>query len=119
MSHFEVGGLYFWLEYADHERLFLVPGSLVFLGKNLEQGVIEDTWYFQDSRSYCFHGPWSFGEPLDEATKEKFDRLAEKSLPTRLVMLRQSSLHEIVDCEGLATAASECARRRTKAGKQD
>ncbi len=118
MKNFDVGGLYFWIQYADHERLFLVPESVVFLGKNLEANLTEDMWYFQDSRSYCVYGPETYSEPFDkEVTEEEFAEIASAKLPTTLVTLQRNNLYEVVDCEGLAKAASECALRRANAGK--
>jgi hypothetical protein len=118
MTTFEVGGLYFWLQYADGEDLFLVPESVVFLGTNLEPTGTEDIWYFQDAKSYCVYGPETFSEAFDkEVSREEFAKVASESVPTTLVTLHRRDLCQVVDCEGLVKAASECAIRRSKAGK--
>lgn len=113
MSDFLIGGLYFSIEYADEDRLFPVPQSFVFLGKNLEnQRPPEEMWYFQDTRSFCLYGPWAFDLPMTEATQEAFDELARKSPPTKVRILNAANLKHMVDCEGLARAATEWATRR-------
>jgi len=118
LKNFSVGGLYFWIRYADCERLLLVPESVVFLGKNLEANISEDTWYFQDSRSYYIYGPETYAASFDrEVTEKEFVNLASVSPPTALVTLQKNNPYQMVDCEGLARAALECAMRRAAAGK--
>jgi hypothetical protein len=120
MTDFVVGGLYFWIQYADRKRLFLVPESVVFLGKNLEPTETEDLWYFQDAQSYCFYGPETFSEPFDEVTNEELGKIiASETLRTKLVTLPRDNLYQVADCEGLAKAASECAMRRAKLAKPE
>jgi hypothetical protein len=117
MTNFEVGGLYFWIQYADREQLFLVPRSVVFLGTNLNPTVIGDSWSFQDTESHRVYGPENYSPALDrEVTEQEFAETAHKALPTALVTLQAENLCSIVDCEGLANAASDCAVRRAKAG---
>ncbi|MGH7840871.1 MAG: hypothetical protein ACREQT_05050 [Candidatus Binataceae bacterium] len=115
----EVGELYFWIQYADRERLFLIARSLVFLGKNMERTVSAETWYFQDPESYCFYGPETFLEPFDDnVDKERVASVfANDTLRTTLVTLVEDNLYQVVNCEGLARAASDCAMRRAKVGK--
>ena len=116
--NFSVGGLYFWIQYADCERLLLVPESVVFLGKNLEANTSEDTWYFQDSRSYYVYGPETYSAPFDrEITEKEFAKMTAVSPSTTLVTLQKNNLYQVVDCEGLARAALECAMRRAAAEK--
>lgn len=118
MTNFSVGGLYFWIQYADHERLFLAPESIIFLGKNLERNLTDDLWYFQDVKSYCIYGPETFSEPFDrEITEVEFTKISGKTPPTTLITLPKVNLYQVVDCEGLSKAASECATRRDDAGK--
>jgi hypothetical protein len=98
--------------------LFLIARSVVFLGKNLEPIGAGGNWYFQDSHSYCVYGPHDFSEPFEkEVTREEFAKVAAKTLPTTFVILGQDNLCQVVDCEGLAKAASECAMRRAGLGK--
>jgi len=120
MTNFEVGGLYFWIQYADRKQLLLVPESVVFLGKNLDSTKTDDLWYFQDPRSYCFYGPETFSEPFDKVTNEQLGKIiAGETLPTTLVILSRDDLRQVADCEGLARAASECAARRAKLAKPE
>jgi hypothetical protein len=117
MTNFEVGGLYFWIQYADREQLFLVPRSVVFLGKNLNPTVTGDNWSFQDTESHRVYGPETYSQASGrEVTEEEFAQTARKALPTTLLTLQEGNLCSIVDCEGLAKAASDCAERRSKAG---
>src|SRR5208337_1006792 len=65
---FVVGGLYFMLWYPDQENqadqsgLFLVPDSVVFVGRNVDGDEERDTWYFQDTKSYCAYGAYPNNE---------------------------------------------------------
>jgi hypothetical protein len=116
MLNFSIGDLYFWIQFADSDRLFLVPRALVFLGKNLESPSFPDMWYFQDAKSYCVYGPEDFLEPFErEVTEEEFAKIAGGTVPTTLVTLKEENLYQIVDCGGLAKAAADCASRRAKA----
>lgn len=118
MNEFQIGELYFWIQYADRERLLLTPESIVFLGKNLNPTMSGDWWHFQDAKSYCIYGPETYSEAFDkELTEEEFAKIANKDLPTTLVNLQREDLYHVVDCHGLAKAASECAMRRSNAGK--
>jgi|ERR1700687_448998 hypothetical protein len=117
MTDFQVGGLYFWIQYADREQLFLLPRSVVFIGKNLDPTVTGDSWSFQDTESHRIYGPETYSQAFDrEVTEQEIAEIARKALPTTLVTLQTGNLCSIVDCEGLAKAASDCAIRRAKAG---
>lgn len=115
---FTVGGLYFWIRYADQEHHFLMPESIVFLGLNLEPNLAEPLWYFQDAKSYCVYGPETFVEPFErEIDEAEFARFTRKMPPTVITSLPEANLYQVVDCEGLARSASECAKRRASAGR--
>jgi hypothetical protein len=118
MKDFEIGGLYFWIRYADDKRLYLVPKAMVFLGKNLDPSANPDNWCFQGAESYCVYGPETFSQPFDRnIANEEFVRIASETLPTKLVSLLTGDLNQMVDCEGLANALRECAEHRNRVGK--
>jgi hypothetical protein len=115
MTQFEVGGLFFMLWYPDQadqakqDGLFLVPDSIVFIGKNLEPLEQDDdkgeSWWFQDTESFCKIGPYP----------QHRDTLQEKG--GRLIRLYERDLYQVVDCNGLARVLSECTTRRVRAAK--
>jgi hypothetical protein len=119
------GDLYFIVWYADQERLFITPKSVVFIGKNLGRNeVIQgnrdiDHWYFQDATSYCVYGASDFSEPFDkEVNRETIDaEVAGRTIRTKLFPFQEDELHEVVNCEGLARALFECMKRRAKPHK--
>jgi len=105
MAEFVVGGLYFMLWYADDERLYLAPDSLVFLGKDLDPESGErEAWYFQDSRSYFRQGAYP---------NSRVDESAPDRVVGELTRLHESELDQIVDLDGLAAEVLECKARRT------
>jgi hypothetical protein len=104
MKTFTIGGLYFMVQYSDPDFLFLVPTSLVFLGRNMitsEQHP--DLWYFQDADSYCQSG----------SIKPSAGDIDERGI---LYALTADQLTQVVDCEGLSEVILECRNRRSKAG---
>jgi hypothetical protein len=111
LAEFILKELYFILWYPDQENqeeqsgLFLVPESVVFVGMNLEGDETRDTWYFQDTKSYCAYG----GYPNNEGTG-----LEPDDYYGCLYTLHREDLFQIVDCRGLIAAASECINRRLR-----
>jgi hypothetical protein len=107
MDDFKVGELYFMIWHADDAKRYLVPDSVVFVGKNLEsdQGT-EDAWYFQDTDSFCARGAHS-GTAPPNANDEQPE--------TRLYRLRYEELSQIVDSVGLAEELARCSARRAHA----
>jgi hypothetical protein len=111
---FAIEGLYFMLWYPDQENqshqsgLFLVPDSVVFVGRNVDGEEERDTWYFQDTRSFCAYGAY----PNNER-----EGLGPDDYYGRLYALHEEDLFQIVDCKGLIEAASECMARWAKKGK--
>jgi len=107
MDDFKVGELYFMIWHADDTKKYLVPDSVVFVGKNLENGhATEDAWYFQDTDSFCTRGAYMGTTPLN-ATDEQPE--------TRLYRLRYEELSQIVDSAGLAEELARCSTRRAQA----
>lgn len=112
-QEFAIGELYFMLWYADQDDqadqsgLFLVPESLVFIGKNLEGDEQIETWYFQDTKSYCAYGAYPNNAETGLGPDEYYGRLHA---------LHQDDLFQIVDCRGLMEALAECVERRVKSG---
>jgi hypothetical protein len=53
---FAVGEVYFRVTYPGASMRYPLIESLVFVGKNLSDEDIEDTWYFQFADSYTQSG---------------------------------------------------------------
>ncbi len=107
MNEYKVGELYFMLWYGDEAKRYLVPDSVVFIGKNLESdNSAEDAWYFQDTDSFCVRGAYPSSMP--PSTKDEQPE-------TRLYRLRHEELSEIVDSVGLAEELKRCSERRLQA----
>ena len=106
MNAFKVGELYFMIWHADDAKRYLVPDSVVFVGKNLEsdQGT-EDAWYFQDTDSFCTRGAYSGSTPPNAKDEQP---------ETRLYRLRYEELSQIVDSAGLAEELARCSARRAQ-----
>lgn len=107
MKELIIGGLYFMLQYADPDFLFLVPTPMVFLGRKIdgEEEPEEPLWVFQDSDSYCQLGPCD-----TQSTSEQDEQI-------KLYAVREKNLFQVVDFEGLRAALLECQARWFKAGK--
>jgi len=57
MDHlFSVGEVYFRIKYAEPLRKYPLIDSFVFVGKNLSDEDLEDTWYFQFADSFAKDG---------------------------------------------------------------
>ena len=112
MDQFVVGGLYFMTWYADQtdqscqDGLFLVPDSLVFIGKNLDADDDRETWYFQDTDSYCLLGAYPHHSTPGRDQSD-----------ARIYSLHEEDLYQVVDCQGLAKVLMDCQARRLKADK--
>jgi hypothetical protein len=106
MNEFKVGELYFMIWHADDSKRYLVPDSVVFLGKNLESDhALEDAWYFQDTDSFCTRGPALGSTPLKSANAQP---------ETRIYRLRSEELTQIVDSGGLVDELIRCSERRAR-----
>lgn len=104
MSNFRVGELYFMIWHPDAARKYLVPDSIVFLGKNLESDqASKDAWYFQDTDSFCTHGP---------AIDPKSPGPGPSQADSRVYRLLEEDLPQVVDSNGLAAELTRCAERR-------
>ena len=112
-SDFVHGGLYFMLWYpdqqnqADQSGLFLVPDSVVFVGKNVDSDEERDTWYFQDTKSFCAFGAYP---------NNRTEGLEPDNYYGRLYALNQEDLCQIADCQGLIDVLSKCIARRKSSG---
>jgi len=113
-TEFAVGALYFMLWYPDQKNqnessgLFLIPDSLVFVGKNVDEIEERDTWYFQDTKSYCAYGAYPNNQSSGIESDEYYGRL---------YALHEEDLIQIVDCQGLIDALTKCMERRSKSGR--
>ena len=123
MTPFRIGNLYFRIQFADRERLLLIPTAMIFVGKNILPRATKhcelssDLWYFQDPRSYHEHGAPDFLEQSrEETTKRELRRPEDDQLTAELFALPIESLDEVVDCDALAENAVECAKRRQTQG---
>jgi hypothetical protein len=83
------GKIYFMVWYCDHEKLLPYIDSLAFIGKNLEEEVVRDTWYFQDTGSFFELGAFPNNKPGDGRI-------------SRLYRLHEEDLFQVVDAEGLS-----------------
>jgi hypothetical protein len=106
MKSFTVGGLYFLVQYSDPRLLIPAPMPMIFIGKNIEGRDKPNSWYFQDTDSYCQMGPY----PNVRRNNRKKDNGA-------LYAVNDKQLHQVVDCRGLAEILLECGARRAKAGE--
>ena len=99
---FQIGELYFMVWYPDEAKRYIVPDSIVFAGTNLlADDIGPDTWYFQDSDSYCAHGLYKAGAEPTAAN-------------VRLYRLKTEDLYQVVDSKGLADELARCAERRSR-----
>ena len=53
-----IGEVYFFVGCSDEAHLVPIVQSLIYIGRNLA-GESDGSFYFQDSQSYCVHGPLS------------------------------------------------------------
>ncbi len=70
MKEFIVGNSYFHLSYIDEEYRFPEIITIVYLGLNLEEEMVQDKddlWFFQDARSYLTVEPYT-GSNMGVAT---------------------------------------------------
>jgi hypothetical protein len=111
---FATDGLYFMIWFSDQENqsdqsgLFLIPDSLVFVGKNVDGDEECDTWYFQDTKSFCAFGAYPHNADAGLGPDDYYGRL---------YALHEEDLSQIVDCQGLIEVISQCITRRKTAGK--
>ncbi len=56
MLQYSLGEVYFRIVYPDAGLLYPVIQSFVFIGKDLSDEDIEETWYFQFADDYAKHG---------------------------------------------------------------
>jgi hypothetical protein len=108
MKSFTVGGLYFLVQYSDRRLLFPTPMPMIFIGKNIEAREKPNSWYFQDTDSYCLMGLY----PNVRRNNRKKDS-------GELYAVNGNQLHQVVDCGGLAEVLLECRARRAKAGESN
>lgn len=74
MRDFSIGAPYFKLGFLDEEFKNPEILSITFIGKNIEKENATDNWYFQDMRSFVFHGPYGgTGNDLDLKANVKRD----------------------------------------------
>jgi hypothetical protein len=106
MKSFIVGGLYFMINYSDPRLLFPTPMSMIFIGKNIDGEDGPNSWYFQDTDSYCSKGLF--------VNSRNINRKKDKA---RLYVVNDNQLHQVVDCGCLAEILLECRARRAKAGQ--
>lgn len=105
--NFRQGELYFILWYADAEMLYLSPDSIVFIGKDLDPSQSEETWYFQDARSYCEAPPRDPASPILPV---------DQGEPVGTIYrFHAVELSQITDLEGLAAEVEKCRERRKRA----
>jgi|GEM_PF-2552242 len=90
---FELGNLYFRVTYPDPEGLFPGVETFIFIGKNLSDEDIEDTWYFQPARDYFQYGS------------------AVKNNGLAVVCVDSSSASEMLDVSRLHDVLSDAADR--------
>jgi len=111
---FALGGLYFMIWFPDQQNqrdqsgLFLVPDSLVFIGKNVDGDEECNTWYFQDTKSFCAFGAYPNNADAGLGPDDYYGRL---------YALHEEDLFQIADCEGLIDVVSQCIARRKRLGK--
>jgi len=96
MNSFTLGEVYFQVTYPDPD--FLYPGieSFVYLGKNLSDEDVEDTWYFQPAGDYG-----RYGSALDPGASEQ-----------PVVCVNQSDATEMLDLPRLVSALQAAMTRR-------
>jgi hypothetical protein len=95
---------------ADQSGLFLVPDSIVFVGRNVDGDEDRDTWYFQDTKSYCDYGAYPNNQSAGLGPDDYYGRL---------YALHEGDLSQIVDCQGLIDVMSQCIARRKRLGRPD
>jgi hypothetical protein len=118
MRDFVIGGLYFLIWYGDREvlspvnqalvnrRLFLAPESVIFIGREVEfERQERESWYFQDTKSYCERGPNPIVADAEEPVTE-----------ARIWCLHAGDLFQVIDPQGLAKEVLECLDRRLSEG---
>lgn len=53
---FVVGEVYYFVTYPEVRMMYPQIETYVFLGRNLSQEDLEETWYFQSVSDYAVHG---------------------------------------------------------------
>ena len=96
---FAVGEVYFRVTYPGLAMTYPRIESFVFVGKNLSDEDVQDTWYFQFVDSYAQHG----------------SILESSSGDRRVACVNRGELHEMLNDEGLLEEL-EAARSRRRSG---
>ena len=91
-----IGKVVFRVKYPDAAQRFPLVDTLVFIGRNLSDDDIGDTWYFQFAESYGKTG----------------SALSSKGGDRRVVCVSTSELREMLDESGLAAEITAAASRR-------
>jgi hypothetical protein len=98
-DRFAIGEVYFRIKYAEPGRKYPLIDSFVYVGKNLSDEDVEDTWYFQFADSYAKHGSILAGSGGDRRVsclvgRDLGDMLDDQQLLERLAVVRQRRLEK-------------------------
>lgn len=93
---FRKGEVYFRIKYADRARKYPLIESFVFVGKNLSDEDIADTWYFQFADSFA-----KFGSVLEGPGGDR-----------RVCEVSEKDLVEMLDYDTLCRALIAASERR-------
>jgi hypothetical protein len=74
-----IGEVCFMVSYADAGLKLPIIRTLVFVGKNIDDHEIGDSWYFQDVESFAEIGPYA-GKDIPEDLEVEVHRLDKKGL---------------------------------------
>jgi hypothetical protein len=112
MRKYQVDDIYFMIWYSDEHRLYPYFETVVFLGKNIEDGRKDhDVWYFQDLESYWQAGAYP-RSPHGRIQELRVYRLGYEDLG-----LVTEGPGRVVDADGLIVELSEW-RSRVDSAKQ-
>ncbi len=95
IPQFLAGQIYFFVTYCDPQLRYPIIESYVFLGMNLSDEDLEDTWYFQPAPDFV-----NFGSAVETGNRPVFCANA-------------SNIAEFLDESGLAKCLGAALRRRS------
>ena len=96
-DRFTIGEVYFHITYSGRGMRYPLIESLVYLGKNLSDKDIDNTWYFQPSSDYGRHG-----SALDH----------DATLERPVYSFSEREIADILDIANLASELERAAVRR-------
>ena len=97
------GEVYYRMTFPDKDLLYPIIESFVFIGINLSEEDIEDSWYFQFA-----HGYGKYGSVIDTNLGDR-----------KVLVLKEEQLEDMLNTESLVIALQSAKWRRNNPNKLD